>query len=271
MSFDADFDAEGERPRDRVIDAAAAVLMERFFPDDGKTVYYTRQLEIALEDQFFHWITSKAANELAARGIIASAEEDRGQYVARFFWPRRHRYPRRQIRAAVALIDEFSAPLFTRAVGAQGELLADSGFASVGFRIEGRNINAANGRRWTTTNHNLDRLISRDGVLYGVEVKNQLAYIDQTEFQVKLRMCKHLGIRPLFVARMMPRSYIENVRQAGGFSLILKNQNYPLMTEELARRVREELGFPAFVIRELPDRTMQRFERWHEANLPRVN
>ena len=188
--------------------------MERFFPDDGTTVYYTRQLEIALEDNFFHWITSKAANELAGRGIIASTQEDRGQYVARFFWPRRHRYPRRQIKAALDLVDQFSAPLFTRAVGTQGELLADSGFAGIGFRIVGRNIKSANGRIWTKTNHDLDRLVTRDGILYGVEIKNQLAYIDQTEFQVKLAMCEHMGIRPLFVARMMPRSYIEDVRKA---------------------------------------------------------
>lgn len=268
MSFDDGFRGEEEeRPRDRVIDAAAEVLMERFFPDDGTTVYYTRQLEIALEDNFFHWITSKAANELAGRGIIASTQEDRGQYVARFFWPRRHRYPRRQIKAALDLVDQFSAPLFTRAVGTQGELLADSGFAGIGFRIVGRNIKSANGRIWTKTNHDLDRLVTRDGILYGVEIKNQLAYIDQTEFQVKLAMCEHMGIRPLFVARMMPRSYIEDVRQAGGFSLILRNQNYPLMTEELAQRVRTELGFPAYVIRELPDTTMQRFEKWHESTL----
>ena len=30
-------------------------------------------------------------------------------------------------------------------------------------------------------------------MLYGVEVKNQLGYIDQTDFQTKLQMCEFFG------------------------------------------------------------------------------
>ena len=52
----------------------------------------------------------------------------------------------------------------------------------------------------------------RDGVRYGVEVKNQLGYIDQTEFQIKLAMCVHFGIRPMFVTRAMPENELEFAR-----------------------------------------------------------
>jgi hypothetical protein len=55
---------------------------------------------------------------------------------------------------------------------------------------------------------------------YGVEVKNQLGYIDQTEFQIKLAMCVHFGIRPMFVTRAMPKNYIYAVMRSGGFSLL---------------------------------------------------
>jgi len=75
-------------------------------------------------------------------------------------------------------------------------------------------VKEVDGRVWKKTNHDLDFLIVRDGVRYGVEVKNQLGYIDQTEFQIKLAMCVHFGIRPMFVTRAMPENYIYDVMRA---------------------------------------------------------
>jgi hypothetical protein len=71
----------------------------------------------------------------------------------------------------------------------------------------------------------------------------------------------------MFVARMMPKNYIYRVRRAGGFSLLFGNQHYPLMSDDLARRVRETLGLPVLSIRELPDTTLSRFEDWHVRQL----
>ena len=45
-----------ERPRDSKVDEARRVLLERFFPAGGRGVYYGRQVEVALEDEFFQWI-----------------------------------------------------------------------------------------------------------------------------------------------------------------------------------------------------------------------
>lgn len=176
--------------------------------------------------------------------------------MAHFYWPRRHRYARRQIAETLNLIAEFSHPEFTRAVGHHGEILADAGFAQIGFRIRQKKVREVDGRRWVATNHDLDRLIERDGVRYGVEIKNQLAYIDLEEFEIKLAMCSYFGVKPMFIARMMPKNYINEARLAGGFSLILGNQHYPLMAEGLARRVRGVLQLPVLSIRELPDTTM---------------
>lgn len=225
-----DFFEEPEgRPRDSKVDDAKALLLERFFPEGSKEVFYGRQLEVKLERKFFHWITKKALNELVQEGSIAFCEESAGYLKAHFYWPRRHRYPRRQIRETLALIAEFSDPNFTRALGQQGELLADAGFARMGFRIRQTKVRAVEKSVWTKTNHDLDRLIERDGIWYGVEIKNQLGYIDQTEFEVKIAMCEHFRVRPMFIARMMPKSYVNRVWKAGGFSLIMGSQHYPLL------------------------------------------
>jgi len=218
-------------------------------------------------EPIFHWITRYALNELVAERRVSFTTERTGTFEAHFYWPVRHRYPRRQIREIVGLINEFSDPVFTRALGHNGEALADAGFARIGFRILQDKVREVDGKRWTETNHNLDRLVARDGVRYGVEIKNQLGYIDQDEFGTKLEMCEHFGVRPMFIARMMPKNYIETVRKAGGFSLILGNQHYPLLSEPLATRVRMVLGLPVLCIQSLPDTTLSRFENWHMKKL----
>jgi len=100
MSDDVEYRDPLEPPprrRDTKIDEAKAVLLERFFPDGGTRVYYGRQLEIFLERDFFHWITKKALHELVQDGAIKFEEKRLAYHVAHFYWPRRHRYPRRQI------------------------------------------------------------------------------------------------------------------------------------------------------------------------------
>lgn len=87
---------------------------------------------------------------------------------------------------------------------------------------------------------------------------------------MKLRMCAALDLVPLFIARMMPRTYIEQVRQAGGFSLIMKHQFYPMSHRALAIRVKAELGLPVDCPTRLQDSTLQRFLKWHEARLKRI-
>jgi hypothetical protein len=191
--------------RDRVVNEAKEVLLTRYFPPGSTRVYYGRQIEVGLEDTFFHWITAKALGELVQEGAISFSAERTALHTAHFYWPRGHRYARRQIAQTLKLIAEFSEPEFTRAVGHYGEMLADAGFANIGFRVSQRKVREVDGRIWSESNHDLDRLIERDGVRYGVEIKNQLAYIDLEEFGIKLAMCRYFDVRPMFVARMMPK------------------------------------------------------------------
>ena len=247
-----------------MVDEAKSLLMSDYFPEDAQQVFYGRQLEVWLEKSFFHWITRKALAELREERRISFSEESTAQHKAHLYWPRKHRYPRRQILEIVKLIDEFSEPLFTRAVGHHAEMLFDASLAYTDFKVSAQNVRAWKGRTWAETQHNLDRVIERDGRAYGVEIKNQLGYIDQTEFELKLRMCQHLCLRPLFVTRMMPANYIHDVVRNGGFSLILGEVLYPLMMDDLARRVRAKLKLPVVSIRALPDSALKRFIDWHE-------
>lgn len=76
-------------------------------------------------------------------------------------------------------------------------------------------------------------------------------------------MCSKLGLKPLFIMRMAPKTYIEKVRQAGGFSLIFKWQLYPFGHDWFARKVRDMFGLPVDSPQGIEHGTVQRFLRWH--------
>lgn len=62
------------------------------------------------------------------------------------------------------------------------------------------------GAKWTQTNHDLDFIFEKNGIFYGVEVKNALGRIERDEIDVKVSICRHLGLVPFFVVRWMART-----------------------------------------------------------------
>lgn len=106
----------------------------------------------------------------------------------------------------------------------------DAALPTGGFMPRAKDVREYEGRKWEQTAHDLDRVFERDGVRYGVEIKNTLPYIDRRELQIKLAMCEALGLRPLFIMRSAPKSYIHQVNQAGG--------------EAFAEEIHEKLGLP---------------------------
>lgn len=212
-----------ERPRDPKTDEAKAQVLE-LFKKYPKRVFYQRQIEVLLEKELFHWITVRALDELIDEGIIESELRPLGESGGkiRFFWSRQHRYWRREAARIEKLVLEFSR--LGRAIGAHGETMFDAALPKFGFMPKGWKVRAYGGREWTETGHDLDRVFERDGIAYGTEIKNTLEYIPRGEMQIKVRMCEALGLKALFIVRMAPKSYIEEVRQAGGFTLVFKYQ-----------------------------------------------
>jgi hypothetical protein len=89
-------------------------------------------------------------------------------------------------------------------------------------------VNQFGGIHWIATNHNLDMIMERDGVNYGCEVKNTWDYIDRKELQIKTEMCLHLKIRPLFIMRYAPQTYlVQDLLPVGGVWSLFEAQIYP--------------------------------------------
>lgn len=260
---DASGEEEVQRPRDVAIDAASARVRD-FFAQAPRRLFYSTQIETSLEREFFHWITGKALLELSSAGEIQRIPEIVQGNVVNFYAHPGHRYFRRELTTVKEILTRIFDPEFARAVGLHGELMFDAALGRYGFRAESRNVNNWQGKAWSKTNHNLDRIVTRDQRAYGVEVKNTQGYIQRDELRVKLDLCHYLDLTPLFIMRFAPKSYIHEIGKRGGFALLFEAQMYPFGHPALLAEVQKTLGLKVLSPRDVKDGDIQRFVRWHE-------
>lgn len=248
--------------------AEARRVLRTFFEQNHQAVFFSRQIEVRYEHLFFHWITNRALHDLYREGLIERERRELAWGGSIFLvWNKRYRYARRAANSVVKLVEEYSSPRIGEHLGLHGEQMVQAGFARSKFLLLGEKVRAFEGREWRKTGHDLDFVFERDGVAYGVEVKNTLGYMDHKELMVKVELAGFLGLKPLFVVRMVPKSWIYEVNEAGGFVLVLKYQLYPWTERDLATRVRERLGLPVDAPKKLLESTMRRFLDWHTRNL----
>jgi hypothetical protein len=249
-------------------DEAAIEVVREFFDARRDRVMFSRQVEVLHESDWFHWITNRALRHLVSTGELRSERRALATSGSiNLMWHRSFRYYRREAARLTQLVEEYADPNIGAALGLHGEAMALEGFASVQFVMKGREVRNYGDRQWTGTAHDVDFIFEKDGLAYGVEVKNTLGYMDHDEMMIKIMLCNDIGVTPVFVARMLPKTWILELRQQGGFALILKYQLYPWAHRDLAHRVRDALGLPVDSPRRLQAGTMQRFVKWHERRL----
>lgn len=186
-----------------------------------------------------------------------------GATRVKFVFHHRVRYFKRLVRRNIRIIRGYSEPTIARACGRQAEVLFCNALLRRGFSLVAENTNQCRGKKWTKTGHDLDFIIERDGVSYGCEVKNTFGYIDEDELATKLEMCEYLEIRPLFIMRFAPKTYINKIIESDGFAMIYETQVYPFGQESLVQRIKSVLEMPVDCPRAIPDGIIQRFMRWH--------
>lgn len=262
----SDLPEEESRPRDPVLDLAIARL-RTFFDAAPERLFYSTQIETPLEREYFHWITGRGLLELAEAQALQRRPTMVANNLVNFYAHNRHRYHERELKKMVALLERVFDPEFALAIGRQGELMFDAALGRAGFRAEAQNTNSWNGKTWITTNHNLDRIYTRDGLAYGAEIKNTQNYISRAELQTKIKLAKFLGVIPLFIMRFAPKSYIYEVIQEGGFVLLFEEQMYPLGHSALLREVRQLLGLKVASPKDVKDGDIQRLLKWHHRRL----
>ena|ERR1017187_52146 len=170
-------------PRDPQLDPAKTDVMS-WFEGKQNAVFYGRQIEVIFEKKYFHWITHKALKELTNEGVIATELRiTPSSNKLRLYWSKRNRYPKRAAAAVVEQIEAHSNPEMTGAIGHHAETLFAVAAAREGFRVHGPAIRTFQGKTWDETEHDLDWIFERDGIGWGVEIKNTWAYIDREEMK----------------------------------------------------------------------------------------
>lgn len=259
-----DVEEEGfEYPRDSRVDAAKVAITE-IIESNKREIFHIQQLEVLLEKTFFHWITARGINELLTEGRLGSEEEELiGATKVKFVFHKSYRFHKTEVKRKIEIIRSYSETEFTRACGMQAEVLFLNGLANRGFLPIGQETNEYKGKKWEESDHNLDFIIERDGLVYGAEVKNKLRYIDKDELELKLKMCKFLGLKPLFIMRYSPKTYNNMIIEEGGYAMIYECQIYPFGRRSMAERVKHELRLPVDSPRAIPEGIIKRFEKWH--------
>lgn len=258
-----------EWPRDVKIDEAKEALRD-FFDERCEEVFYVKQLEVFFEKKpfGFHWITGKAISELQEEDLLRAEQVPLGKGTSiKFVFNKKFRYFKRQIKARAAVVREYSNPIIAIACGRQAEVLFFNALMNRGFSSRGQDTNEYSGKKWTATDHDLDFIVEKDNVVYGCEVKNRLRYIEREELELKMEICKFLGIRPLFIMRASPKSYNWHIIKGGGYVVIFEAQIYPFGQQSLVKKIREVLGLPVDCPRAIPEGIIDRFVKLHNRNV----
>ncbi|MBI4474175.1 MAG: hypothetical protein HY646_16005 [Acidobacteria bacterium] len=253
-------------PRDPQLDPAKAAILEWFgaHPDE---IFYGRQIEVILEKRYFHWITHKALKELTKEGaILSELRTTEKRNVIRLYWSKRLRYSRRAAQRLAQEVDAHYDSDLSRAIGHHAENLFGFAAGRAGFKIVGQNVRSYGERTWLETDHELDWIFERDGVAWGVEIKNTWAYIDRPEMYAKMDMCDYLGLRTLFIMRWAPKSYVNTIRERNGFGLLYEDQYFPPGHTSVVENLRG-LYLPVSVVTATAQGVFERFVRWHERGL----
>ncbi|MEM2160562.1 MAG: hypothetical protein QXN55_06385 [Candidatus Nitrosotenuis sp.] len=281
----------GQDPK--VLEAITA-LKKHFVNAKGepiRTPYYHHQLQVFYEDDFYDWIVSYALKELIAEKYLVKIDSSNVselkslRNVSRIKFYANAKAVQTQpewenmkthVISIAKLVDEYSDVRHRATLGKQLESLVKNELRAHQFDIISVNTKKYNGKEWTKTDHNLDIIAKKKNsdLVIGVEVKNTQDIIPPSEIDVKIDICEHLGIIPVFAVRWI-KPYTDCIRRQGGFCWVFKTQIFPFgyedFTKTLYQRLSElnkensrghKLEFPITVRNDLPEKSVNKFEDW---------
>lgn len=225
--------------------------------------YHRKQIEVIFENKYEHWDVNTAVDKLIEEGFLRLVETN----VANFAVRSDIRYYTREVKRRCKIIEKYANPTITRANGKWCEKLVEYMFRLNGFEIIEKEENKFQSKKWTKTNENLDFIVGKDYIPYGVEVKNTLSYMEIDEFSNKLEICKHLGLVPLWILRNAPEVQFNAMKANSGFILPFKSQIYPYSQEPLTKEIWDKMRLPVTVRAEMPQKNVNSLNWFHNQNI----
>jgi len=291
--------------KDQKVLAATEALKKHFLNsrnDPIKTPYYQTQLTVLYETDYFPWVIKNALTILEEENFIKRIkhtktikrkehtnkpkQQQKPEELTYIFYVHKQVYStdpsgiQKKIDKITNIATKFIHPDITYKLGKHLEDLVKNELRAQQFEIKGRNTNEYNGRKWETTNHDLDIIAShkKSNFTVGVEVKNRLSLMDKKEVDTKIQICKHLKITPLFAVRWI-KPYMYEIKNQGGYSWMFKSQIYPVGYDSLVKNIYQKLSvlnkknskkqilqFPVITRSDLPEKSINIITKWVEEN-----
>lgn len=250
-----------------------------------RKVVTDRELKVRLERDFFPWVTGRALNAMAREGIVR-----RVGYVGRktsgkripesFFTLYGTEYNKiiARLEEKRAVSRDVNAQLTAHAIaGIHAEDLFEKAFRELDFRILGRSVSKFKGKEVKARVEdkqppNLDFIISKDNITYGVDIKNWIKYEAATrgEIKKKVRCALELEVVPFIIARYVDKETIyREFFLKGGICYPYGTLLFPPSLDSLADKARDLLGYPILAVDTLPKYKVEWIDKLHEDTVKR--
>jgi hypothetical protein len=237
-----------------------------------------RELKVRLEKQFFPWVVGRALGVLISDGVVEKVgypgrRRVGGTDVISFYVLSGTDYDsvkglikrKKDVSEGVANILTGVSP-----AGGHAEDLFERGFLSLGFKPHGRDVSEFRNRKVTGVvgkePPNVDFVFERDGLTYGVDVKNWIRYEWDTRDDVvsKVKVARKLGLVPFIIARYVDEDIAYNeIIKRGGIVYRYGELLVPTLYGSVADAAREVLGYPVLATEELPAYKVKWMEMLH--------
>jgi hypothetical protein len=228
--------------------------------------YHRKQIEILFEGRYQHWVTDRAVTSLIQEDFLRMRPFQLPTIELNFVYRYNRKYIARAINERAKIVRQYSAPNISEATGDQAEFWCLFLFKSNSFDVIGRNTKEYKGTVWTRTDNDLDFIVEKDGIAYGVEVKNWFPYVDDDLYDVKLEICAHFGIIPLFFFRMASYDQLRKAARQGGTILIFKSKIFPPGNHQLVRNIWNLMRLPVSIWSDVPVSITRRLLSFHDTN-----
>jgi len=229
-------------------------------------VVYDREIRYRLESKYPHDVTKNAIDQLLKEGKIKKTNVP-GRRGAGDMPNVFYRLPGSDYRRLIQKMREkLDLSIFiagvSKEMGRHAEIVWWKAFKKHGWKLipereeeVGRGIREHKGRV-ASVNNDIDFVAEKDGVEYGVEIKNGLGYPDDLYW--KFRVAAELNLIPMIIARWLNPAQINLIPKLGGVYIIYKDAIYSTTYKEVIDRIRSILNLPIEARNEIDEEFFKR-------------
>lgn len=242
------------------------------FNRPNKTPLHLSAIQRRLEEKYNFWNVTDGLKKLTIEKILqVQKQETRNAGTINFYYPVRlisrledEKEIRNKIKRISRHIERYSRQKNTDMLGRYLHALVRKELKIHGFEIlsEGK-VKSYQGKSWIDTRHSMDIIAKhtekKKGI--GVEIKNTLDPIEKGELEIKIKLCKKIGVIPVFACRWL-EPYKKEIVQNDGFPWQFREQIYPIGQEQFVEEMKKKFKFPIEVRDEIPEKAVKEFENW---------